>query len=81
MTKRKDLPKSFSDIETPHETVADSFGDGLAREPLTVRLGDLWNGYVRTADDQSGPDASPRSPRSPSALPLMDDMKGILQWD
>ena len=80
MTKRKDLPKSFSDIEKPHETVADLFGDGLAREPLTVRLGDLWNGYIRT-DDQRNPDASPRSPRSPSALPLLDDMKGILQWD
>ena len=78
MTNRKDLPKSFSDIEKPQETVADSFGDGLEREPLTVRLGDLWNDFVRGADDQSEPESSPRSS---SALPLLDDMKGILQWD
>jgi hypothetical protein len=78
MTNRKDLPKPFSDMEKPYETVAESFGGGLEREPLTVRLGDLWNDFVRGPDDQREPDASPRSP---SALPLLDDMKGILQWD
>ena len=78
MTTRKDSAKSFSDIEKPHETVADSFGDGLEHEPLTVRLGDLWSDFVRSADDQRDPETTSRSP---SALPLLDDMKGILQWD
>jgi hypothetical protein len=30
MSDRKDLPKSFGRKERPHETVADSFCDGLA---------------------------------------------------
>ena len=29
MSSRKDLPGSFGDKEKPHETVADSFCDGL----------------------------------------------------
>jgi hypothetical protein len=78
MTTRKDPTKPFSDIEKSHETVADSFSEGLGQEPLTVRLGELWNDLVRVADDERDPDAAPRSP---SALPLLDDMKGILQWD
>lgn len=78
MTTRKDPAKSFSDIEIPHETVADSFGDGLGSEPLTVRLGDLWTDFVRADDEPRDPDASQRSS---SALPLLDEMKGILQWD
>jgi hypothetical protein len=78
MTTRKDSAKSFTDIEKPHETVADSFGDGLVHEPLTVRLGDLWNDFVRGPDERR---ESGASPRSSSALPLLDEMKGILQWD
>lgn len=78
MTNRKDLPKPFGDIEKPHETVADSFSDGLGAEPLTVRLGDLWSDLIRVADERRDPDAPPRPP---SAVPLLDDMKGILQWD
>lgn len=78
MTSRKDRTESFSDIEKPHETVADSFGDGLSREPMTVRLGDLWSDLVRGGDEQREEDVPPRSP---SALPILDDMKGILQWD
>lgn len=78
MTTRKDSTKPFSDIEMPHETVADSFSDGLGGEPLTVRLGELWTDFVRAADRPRDPDA-PR--RSTSALPLLDEMKGILQWD
>ena len=77
MTDRKDPTKPFSDIEVPHETVADSFGDGLGSEPLTVRLGDLWTDFVRAAEP-CDPDSAQRSS---SALPLLDDMKGILQWD
>lgn len=78
MSPRKDLPKLFGDKEKPHETVADSFSDGPSSAPLTVRLGDLWNDLVREADRKRDPEAAPR-PRS--AVPLLDDMKGILQWD
>jgi hypothetical protein len=74
MTTREDPAKSFSDIEKPHETVADSLGDGHVHEPLTVRLEDLWSDLVRSAGQQG-------APRSPAALPLLDDMKGILQLD
>ena len=78
MTARKDPTKPFSDIEIPHETVADSFADGLGGDPLTVRLGDLWTDFVRTPGERRDPDASQRPS---SALPLLDYMKGILQWD
>lgn len=77
MSNRKDLLKPFGDVEKPHETVADSFSDGPRGEPLTVRLGDLWNDLVRVADERRDPEA----PRPSSAVPLLDDMKGILQWD
>ena len=78
MTPRKHPTKPFGDIEIPHETVADTFGDGHGGAPLTVRLGDLWTDFVRPADEPRDPDASPRSS---SALPLLDGMRGILQWD
>ncbi len=79
MSNAKDLPKSFGDIEKPHETAADSFSDGLDAAPFTVRLGVLWSGLTHVADEQR--DDSEAPPRSPSALPILDDMKGILQWD
>ena len=78
MNNRKGLPNSFGDIEKPRRTVAESFSDGLGGELLTVRLGALWTDLVRVAEDRRDPDAPPRSP---SAIPLLDDMKGILQWD
>ena len=77
MSYRKDLPKSFGDLEKPHETVADSFADGPRVEPLTVRLGDLWNDLYRAAHEQHDLEASEHS----SAVPLLDDMKGSRQWD
>jgi hypothetical protein len=77
MSYRKDLPKSFGDMEKPHETVADSLGDGRSVEPLTVRLGDLWNDLYRAAHERRDPDA----PQHGSGVPLLDDMKGIRQWD
>lgn len=77
MKNRKDFPKPFGDIEKPQETVAESFSDGPGGEPLTVRLGDLWTDLIRV-EEQRDPDAPPKSP---SAVPLLDDMKGILQWD
>jgi hypothetical protein len=78
MTTRKGLPHRFNDIEKPHPLVAESIGDGPPIQPLTVRLGDLWSDLLRVADEHSDPDAPQRSA---SALPLLDDMKGILQWD
>lgn len=78
MTTRKDLPHPFDDIEKPHPLVAEFIGDGAPAPPLTVRLGDLWSDFLRIPDERSDPDA-PQRPAS--ALPLLDDMKGILQWD
>lgn len=78
MTTRKSVPRPFDDIEKQHPLVAESIGDEAPAPPLTVRLGDLWSDFLRVADEPSDPDA-PR--RSASALPLLDDMKGILQWD
>ena len=77
MSQRKDTPKSFGDIEKPHETVADAFSDGPGGDPLTVRLGELWNELARAAEARRDPEV----PRARSALPLLDEMKGIVQWD
>jgi len=77
MKKRKDS-LSISDLEKPHPTVAEFSGDELGGEPLTVRLGDLWTDFVRVADEARDP-GSPKKPGS--AVPILDDMKGILQWD
>lgn len=77
MTPRKPSPL-FSDIEKPRPTVADDLGDESGGEPMTVRLGDLWSDLMRVADEARDPDA-PRKPGS--AVPLLDEMKGILQWD
>jgi hypothetical protein len=68
----------IGDIEKPHPTVADDLGDASGAAPMTVRLGDLWSDLMRVADDAHDPD-SPR--KSGSAVPLLDEMKGILQWD
>jgi hypothetical protein len=77
MTTRKDQPEPFEDIEKPHPLVVEATGDG-ASAPLTVRLSDPWSDFLRVADERGDPDAPQRSA---SALPLLDDMKGILQWD
>jgi hypothetical protein len=78
MTKRKDTSLSVGDVEKPHPTVTDSAGKELGSEPLTVRLADLWSDFIRVADRARDPEA-PKT--STSAVPLLDDMKGILQWD
>lgn len=78
MTNRKEFPKPFRDIEKPYETVAESFSDGLGVELLTVRLRGLWSELIHAPDADRDVDAPPRSP---SAVPLLDDMKGIRQWD
>jgi len=78
MTIRKDLPHPFDDVEKPHPLVAESLGDAAPATPFTVRLGDLWNDFLRVPDERTDPEAPPRSA---SAVPLLDDMKGIFQWD
>jgi hypothetical protein len=78
MTARKDFSKPFRDIEKSHETVADSFTDGHGNELLTVRLKGLWSDLIRVGDEPADTSASSRSS---SALPLIDEMKGILRWD
>jgi hypothetical protein len=77
MTTRKDQPDPFDDIDKPHPLVVDAIGDGSS-PPLTVRLSDPWSDFLRVADKLGDADAPQRSA---SALPLLDDMKGILQWD
>jgi hypothetical protein len=77
MTTRKDQPDTFDDIEKPHPLAVEAAADGESL-PVTVRLSDPWSDFLRGADKRSGPDAPQRSP---SAVPLLDDMKGILQWD
>jgi len=77
MSTRKDQPDQFDDIEKPHSLAVEPTDDGPTA-PLTVRLSDPWSDFLRVADKRSDPDAPQRSP---SALPLLDDMKGILQWD
>ena len=77
MSYNKDLPKSLGDIEKPHETIADWFADGPRPVPLIVRLGDLWNDLYRAAHERHNLEA----PEHGSAAPLLDDTKGIRQWD
>ena len=76
MTNPKGLPK-FTDKEAPRQTVTDAFDDGEI-PPLTVRLGGLWSDYVRGINAGRDPHAVRDSGAS---VPLLDDMKGILQWE
>jgi hypothetical protein len=78
MRNPKELPQPFKDIEQPHETVAESFSDGLGVELLTVRLRGFWSELIHAPDGSRDLDAPLRSR---SAVPLLDDMKGIRQWD
>jgi hypothetical protein len=78
MTERKDLSPLVGDIERVHPIVADSIGGELGAEPLTVRLGDLWADFMRVASQARDAEA-PRG--STPTVPLLDDMKGIRQWD
>ena len=78
MITRKDLPDPFDDIEKPHLLVVESIGDAAPTPPLTVRLADPWSDFLRAPDERSDRDTPQRSA---SAVPLLDDMKGILQWD
>ena len=77
MSDSKSDSRAFSDLERPHPVVADSLGDEPG-EPIAVRLGDLWSDFIRVADEARDPNV-PR--KNASGVPLLDDMKGILQWD
>jgi hypothetical protein len=78
MSDRKSDSDAFVDLEKPHPLVADTIGDTEAGEPLAVRLGDLWSDFIRVADEARDPSAPKKGA---VAVPLLDDMKGILQWD
>jgi hypothetical protein len=78
MINRKVFPKLMGDIEKVHETVSEAFGDGPAGEPLTVRLEDSWTDLVRMNGVERDLDAPLRLP---SAVPILDNMNGSLQWD
>jgi hypothetical protein len=77
MSTPKNSQKSFADREKRHQTVTDSFDDGLGTELLTVRLGEFWSDLIRVADQRRDPE----SPRPSAAVPLLDEMKGIARWD
>jgi hypothetical protein len=77
MIPSKDLPDPFDDMETPHPLAAES-AVGAPIQPLVVRLGDLWTDLMRIDDETIEPDSRPRSY---SPMPLLDYMKGIMQWD
>ena len=76
MTTPKAKTDQFDDVEKPHLVVVEPSGDE-APAPLTVRLRDPWSDFHRPADKRGPSNAM----RSPSALTLLDDMKGVLQWD
>lgn len=69
--------KVIGDIERPHPLVVDEFGGEISSEPLPMRLSDVWSDFLRLAGE---PDAA-APVRKASIVPLLDDMKGILQWD
>jgi hypothetical protein len=73
----RDPTDPFADVEIQHPLVAE-LADGASSQPLTVRLGDLWMDLLRVDDAASAPESPPRIP---SAMPLFDYMKGIMQWD
>jgi len=77
MIKRNDRSPPAGDVEGSHPTVADSIGDELGSEPLIVRLGDLWSDFVQAGELRN----TESTTRCRSAVPLLDDMKGVLQWD
>jgi hypothetical protein len=77
MIPSRDLPDPFDDIEKPHPLVAES-ADGAPIQPVGVRLHDLWSDLMHVDDEATDPE--PRL-RSHAPMPLLDYMKGIMQWD
>jgi hypothetical protein len=89
MSYHKPDSHAFSDLERPHPVVADSCGESPVAEPLAVRLGELWSDFIRVSDEARDPhspkkdsaDGSRLAEKTGHTIPLLDDMKGILQWD
>ena len=77
MTNPKGIPR-FPDAEKTPPPVTDIVDTDIGAEPLAVRLSDLWNDYVRGVNAGRDPDTERKSS---SSLPILDDMKGILQWE
>ena len=77
MIPRREFPDPFDDIEKPHPVVAESVTGG-PREPLTVRLSGLWTDLMHVDDGTTDTDSRLRAH---SPMPLLDYMKGIMQWD
>lgn len=77
MTDPRGLPK-FTDAERPVPPVSDLLDGAEERPPFVVKLGDLWSDYIRGVNAGRDPEAPPRDK---SSVPLLDDMKGILQWE
>jgi hypothetical protein len=77
MTDPRGLPR-FTDAERPMPPESELLAGDEERPPLVVRLGDLWSDYIRGVNSGRDPDAPPPSP---SSVPILDDMKGILQWE
>ena len=77
MIPPKAVPDPFDDVEKPHPLVAE-FADGAPGQPLAMRVGDLWTDLLRVDDEKTDPESAPRSA---PAMPLLDHMKGVMQWD
>lgn len=63
--------------EKAHATVADSFAGDETEPMLQVRAGDVWADFVRDSTEKR----EPETPRQNGAVPLLDDMTGIRQWE
>jgi hypothetical protein len=77
MIPPKEPPDPFDDVEKPHPLVAE-FAAGGPSQPLAVRLSDLWTDMLRGDDEASDPESRLRSH---TPMPLLDYMKGVMQWD
>lgn len=64
--------------EKRHLTVADTFAEGESEAILQVRAGDIWTDFIRVPPEQGSKDGSLRQD---GAVPLLDDMTGIRQWE
>jgi hypothetical protein len=77
MTDPRGLPR-FTDVErpvAPESEIVDTADEHLR---FVVKLGDLWSDYIRGVNLGRDPESPPRPG---SSMPLLDDMKGILQWE
>jgi hypothetical protein len=66
------------DVETPHQTVVDSFNEDETGAVLRVRTADIWTDFIRVTPETRDPGDSPRHD---GTVPLLDDMTGIRQWE